>query len=50
MKSHGLFSDVHSEVGHIIVAQVNQDRIQELLEPDKKALAKLIDKTHPPSV
>ncbi|MBI3449970.1 MAG: hypothetical protein HY049_13775 [Acidobacteria bacterium] len=48
MKSHGIFSDVHSEVGQIIVAEVNGDRIAELVEPDRKALAKLIDKTGPP--
>jgi isocitrate/methylisocitrate lyase len=49
MKSHGIFSDVHSEVGHIIVAEVNKDRIAELLDPDRLALARLIDKTGPPS-
>jgi len=48
MKSHGIFSDVHSEVGHIIVAEVNKDRIAELLEPDRNALSRLIDKTGPP--
>ncbi len=50
MKNHGIFSDVHSEVGHIIVAEVNKDRIAQLLEADRVALTKLIDKTGPPSV
>jgi isocitrate lyase len=49
MKNHGIYSDVHSEVGQIIVADVNKDRIAELLEQDGKALARLIDKTGPPS-
>ena len=49
MKNHGIFTDVHSEVGHIIVAEVNKDRIAELLDPDRAALTKLIDKTGPPS-
>jgi len=49
MKNHGIFSDVHSEIGHIIVAEVNKDRIAELLETDRVALTKLIDKTGPPS-
>ncbi|MGD8377379.1 MAG: isocitrate lyase, partial [Acidobacteriota bacterium] len=49
MKNHGLFSEVRSEIGHIIVATVNPDRIAELLEPDREALRKLIDKTGPPS-
>ena len=49
MKNHGIYSDVHSEVGQIIVADVNKVRITELLEQDGKALARLIDKTGPPS-
>ena len=44
MKSHGIFSDVHQEVGEIIVADVNQPRIDELLAPDRKALWRLIRK------
>ena len=49
MKSHGIYTDVHSEVGSIIVAVVNKDRIANLLEPDRKALTGLIDRTAPPS-
>jgi isocitrate lyase len=44
MKSHGIFSDVHQEVGEIIVADVNHPRIDELLAPDRKALWRLIRK------
>ena len=47
MKRHGLFSEVHSEIGHIIVAHVNDERIDALLAEDREALAKLIDKTDP---
>jgi len=49
MKHHGLFSEVHSEIGHIIVANVDEERVAELLAEDRAALAKLIDKTGPPS-
>ncbi len=44
MKSHGLFSQVNTEVGQIIVADVNHSRIDELLAPDRVALWKLIRK------
>ncbi|MEK7283682.1 MAG: isocitrate lyase, partial [Acidobacteriota bacterium] len=48
MKNHGIFTEVRSEVGHIIVAEVSKERIAELLEADRAALARLIDKTGPP--
>ncbi len=44
MKSHGLYKEINDEVGHIIVAAVDEARIQELLAPDRVALAKLIAK------
>ena len=44
MKSHGIFRDVHQDVGEIVVADVNQDRIEELLNPDREALQRLIRK------
>ncbi|MCX2929753.1 isocitrate lyase ICL2 [Mycobacterium sp. CVI_P3] len=44
MKAHGIFSDVHKDVGEIIVADVNKDRIAQLLEPDRAALKRLIAK------
>ncbi len=44
MKSHGIFRDVYQEVGEIIVADVNHERIEELLAPDQKALQRMIRK------
>jgi isocitrate lyase len=44
MKSHGIFRDVHEDVGEIVVADVNHDRIEELLAPDREALGRLIRK------
>jgi isocitrate lyase len=44
MKSHGIFSEVQTEVGQIIVADVNRSRIAELLAPDRVALGRLIRK------
>jgi isocitrate lyase len=44
MKAHGIFSEVDTEVGQIIVADVNQARIAELLEADRVQLGKLIRK------
>ena len=44
MKSHGIFRDVHQDVGEIVVADVNHDRIDELLAPDREALGRLIRK------
>ncbi|MFC7672633.1 isocitrate lyase ICL2 [Mycolicibacterium sp. GCM10028919] len=44
MKSHGIFRDVHQDVGEIVVADVNHDRIDELLASDGGALQRLIRK------
>jgi isocitrate lyase len=44
MRSHGIFSEVNTEVGQIIVADVNHQRISELLVPDQEALRRLIRK------
>lgn len=44
MKSHGIFRDVHQDVGEIVVADVNHERIDELLNPDRAALQRLIRK------
>jgi len=44
MMSHGIFRAVNTEVGQIIVADVNHPRIAELLSPDRVALGKLIRK------
>jgi isocitrate/methylisocitrate lyase len=48
IKSHGLFSDVHDEVGQIIVADISAERIKALLSPDKAQLNDLIEKRYPP--
>ncbi len=44
MKAQGIYSEVKTEVGQIIVADVNHARIGELLEPDRVKLGKLIRK------
>jgi len=44
MKNLGIFSDVQSEIGQIIVAQVGKERVGELLKADRTALAELICK------
>jgi isocitrate lyase len=47
MKSLGIFSDVHTEIGQIIVAHVGTHVVGELLSPDRSALAEMIRKTSP---
>jgi isocitrate lyase len=44
MKSQGIFATVNTEVGQIIVADVDQARVEALLAPDRIALGKLIRK------
>jgi isocitrate lyase len=44
MKAHGLYTEVKTEVGQIIVADVNHARIGELLAADRVQLGKLIRK------
>jgi len=44
MKSMGIFSDVHTEIGEIIVAEVNKEGVAELLTPDKENLLEMIRK------
>jgi isocitrate lyase len=44
MLSHGVFREVNTEVGQIIVAEVNHERVSELLEADQDALGRLIRK------
>jgi isocitrate lyase len=43
MQARGLFSAVNDEVGEIIVADVNKERVKLLLDPDRAALNALID-------
>ena len=47
MKAHGIFSDVHDEVGHLIVAEVNADGVRALLAPDRERLNALIERRYP---
>ena len=47
MKAHGIYSTANTEVGDIIVADVNQTRIDELLAADRNALGSLIRKESP---
>ncbi len=44
MKAQGIFTEVNTEVGQIIVDDVNAARIAELLKPDRAALGQLISK------
>jgi isocitrate lyase len=48
MKAIGIFSDVHTEIGQIIVADVNKERVAELLKPDREALLAVIRKASSP--
>jgi isocitrate lyase len=47
MKSHGLFSDVHDEVGDVIVADVSVAGVRALLAPDRDRLNALIQREYP---
>jgi len=47
MKSIGIFSDVHTEIGQIIVANVSKQRVAELLKPDRETVLAMIQKTSP---
>ena len=44
MQTHGIFREVHGEIGDIIVAEIDHERISELLDPEHEALRKLIEK------
>ncbi len=44
MKAMRIFDEVNEEVGEIIVADVNTDRVRELVTPDQAELRKLISK------
>ena len=47
MSTHGLFSDVHDEVGDVIVADVSADGVKALLAPDRDRLNALIQRKYP---
>jgi len=42
MRARGLFSAVNKEVGQIIVADVDKERVKKLLEPERAALNALL--------
>ena len=44
MKTHGIFASVNDEIGEIIVADVNPERIVELLDAKSDALRRLVEK------
>jgi hypothetical protein len=50
MKALGIFTDVKTEIGQIIVADVSKEGVAELLKPDRKALDELIRKKTPQAV
>ena len=43
MRKRGLFTVVNEEVGEIIVADVDKDRVKELVDPDRVALMALVN-------
>jgi isocitrate lyase len=45
MKKLGIYSDVNIEIGDIIVAVVDSDRVKELLNPNQTELKRLISKS-----
>jgi isocitrate lyase len=47
MSTHGLFSDVHDEVGDVIVADVSAEGVKALLAPDRDRLTALIQRKPP---
>jgi isocitrate lyase len=47
MKTHGLFGDVHDEVGNVIVADVSVAGVKALLAPDQDRLNALIQRRDP---
>jgi len=48
MKALGIYNDVNAEIGDIIVAGVNGERVKELLNPDQIELRQLISKKSRP--
>ena len=44
MEALGIFTVVRTEIGQIIVADVDRDRVGELVGPDGEKLAELIHK------
>ena len=44
MKVLGIYEEIQTEIGQIIVAKVGADRVKELLRPDREELGRLIAK------
>ena len=44
MQKLGLFDEVNVEIGDIIVARIDQEKVPELLKPDQIELKRLINK------
>jgi isocitrate lyase len=44
MQALGIYMEVHTEAGQIIVATVNSDQVREFVNPDQRALHRLIFK------
>jgi hypothetical protein len=42
MKARGIFRAVNDEIGEIIVADVDAERVRALVDPDRVALGKLV--------
>jgi isocitrate lyase len=47
MQALGIFTVVRTEIGHIIVADVNRERVAELVQPEADELAEMIRKPVP---
>jgi hypothetical protein len=47
MKTNGLFSNVHDEIGHVIVADASAEGVKALLAPDRDRLNALIWRKYP---
>jgi isocitrate lyase len=47
MRTHGLYSHVHDEVGDVIVADVSAEGVKALLAPDRDRLNALIQRKYP---
>ena len=45
MRDLGIFSNIQTEIGQIIVAQVNTERVRELVKPESEHLPRLVKKT-----
>ena len=45
MKNMGIFEKVNDEIGHIIVAEINNDNIKSFVDPNSDQLRNLITKS-----